>query len=100
MVGVTTILKIILKGHSIRKAENHCSKRKIPVLMDKTQYTSCVLFSNNSKKEQSVHILVFVLLEFHVFCKFCSQSAIGWNTGPPMEELEKVSKELKGSATL
>ena len=37
----------------------------------------------------------------------CSQSAIGWITGPPMEELEKVSKELKkvpkmpkGSATL
>jgi hypothetical protein len=25
----------------------------------------------------------------------CSQSAIGWNTGPPMEELEKVPKELK-----
>jgi hypothetical protein len=30
----------------------------------------------------------------------CSQSAIGWNIGPPMEELEKVLKELKGSATL
>ena len=30
----------------------------------------------------------------------CSQSAIGWVTGPPMEELEKVPKELKGSATL
>jgi hypothetical protein len=30
----------------------------------------------------------------------CSQSSIGWNTGPLMEELEKVSKELKGSATL
>jgi hypothetical protein len=30
----------------------------------------------------------------------CSQSAIGWNSGPPMEELEKVPKELKGSATL
>jgi hypothetical protein len=30
----------------------------------------------------------------------CSQSAIGWNTGPPMEELEKIPKELKGSATL
>ena len=29
-----------------------------------------------------------------------SQSAIGWNTGPPMEELEKVPKEVKGSATL
>ena len=30
----------------------------------------------------------------------CSQSTIGWITGPPMEELEKVSKELKRSATL
>jgi hypothetical protein len=28
----------------------------------------------------------------------CSQSAIGWNTGSPMEELEKVAKDLKGSA--
>jgi hypothetical protein len=30
----------------------------------------------------------------------CSQSSIGWNTGPPMEKLKKVPKELKGSATL
>jgi hypothetical protein len=30
----------------------------------------------------------------------CSQSAIGWSTAPPMEELEKVPKELKGSAIL
>jgi hypothetical protein len=30
----------------------------------------------------------------------CSQSAIGWITGPPMEELEKAPKELKGSANL
>jgi hypothetical protein len=30
----------------------------------------------------------------------CSQSSIGWNAGPPMEEQEKVPKELKGSATL
>ena len=29
-----------------------------------------------------------------------SQSSIGWKTGPPMEELEKVPKELKGTATL
>jgi hypothetical protein len=28
------------------------------------------------------------------------KSAIGWITGLPMEELEKVSKELKRSATL
>jgi len=30
----------------------------------------------------------------------CSQSAIGWNIGSPMEKLEKAPKELKGSATL
>ena len=30
----------------------------------------------------------------------CSQSAIRWITGPPMEELEKIPKELKGSAIL
>ena len=30
----------------------------------------------------------------------CSQLAIGWNTGSPMEDIEKVPKELKGSATL
>jgi hypothetical protein len=28
----------------------------------------------------------------------CSQSSIGCNKGPPMEELKKVPKELKGSA--
>jgi hypothetical protein len=30
----------------------------------------------------------------------CSQSSIGWNTGPLMKELKKVPKQLKGSATL
>ena len=30
----------------------------------------------------------------------CSQSAIGWITGPPVEELERVPKELRGSPTL
>ena len=30
----------------------------------------------------------------------CSQSYFGWNTGPLMKELEKVPKDLKGSATL
>jgi hypothetical protein len=30
----------------------------------------------------------------------CSQSSIRWNTRPPMEELEKVLKELKESVTL
>ena len=30
----------------------------------------------------------------------CSQLSIVWNTGPLMEEQEKVAKELKGSAML
>jgi hypothetical protein len=30
----------------------------------------------------------------------CLQSSLGWNIGPPMKKLEKVPKELKGSATL
>jgi hypothetical protein len=29
-----------------------------------------------------------------------SENVIGWSTGPPMEEIEKIPKELKGSATL
>jgi hypothetical protein len=44
-----------------------------------------------------------VVLDLHFPGKHrsgCSQSSIGWNTEPPMEELEKVPKELKGSATL
>ena len=39
-------------------------------------------------------------LKAHKHISGCSQSAIGWSTGPPMEELEKVPKELKRSATL
>jgi hypothetical protein len=30
----------------------------------------------------------------------CSQSSIGWNTEPLKKELEKIPKELKGSAIL
>jgi hypothetical protein len=30
----------------------------------------------------------------------CSQSSLRWNTEPPMVELQKAPKELKGSATL
>jgi hypothetical protein len=30
----------------------------------------------------------------------CSHSSIRWNTGHPVEKLEKAPKELKGSATL
>jgi hypothetical protein len=32
--------------------------------------------------------------------KYRSRCSIRWNTGPLMKELEKIPKELKGSATL
>jgi hypothetical protein len=32
--------------------------------------------------------------------KMMTKLSIGWNTGPLMKELEKVPKELKGSAAL
>ena len=34
------------------------------------------------------------------YIRGCSQSSIRWNTGPPMEKLDRAPKELKGSAAL
>jgi hypothetical protein len=50
----------------------------------KPEYLSLTLSTHVSKRESAT----------------CSLSSIGWNTGLPMEELEKVPKKLKGSATL
>ena len=41
-----------------------------------------------------------VIISEKIYKQGCSQSSIGWITGPPMKELEKVPKELGGSATL
>jgi hypothetical protein len=43
---------------------------------------------------------MFNFMKIDSFFSYCCLPAIGWSTGPPMEELEKVSKELKRSATL
>jgi hypothetical protein len=32
----------------------------------------------------------------YIYRSGCSQSSIGWNTGLPMEELEKVPKSWRG----
>jgi hypothetical protein len=37
---------------------------------------------------------------FYMITTSCASTNNGWITGLPMEELEKVPKELKGSATL
>jgi hypothetical protein len=51
--------------------------------------------------DMSLSIIVhYNFYHFFFFRSGCSQSAIEWNTGSPMEELEKSPKELKGTATL
>jgi hypothetical protein len=52
------------------------------------------------EKEKHTHTHTQAMLGPGKHRSGCSQSAIGWYIGPPMEELEKVTKELKGSATL
>jgi hypothetical protein len=56
--------------------------------------------TNNSLKEIQEKISKQVEARPSKHRSGCSQSIIGWITGPPMEKLEKVSKELKTSATL
>jgi hypothetical protein len=56
--------------------------------------------SNKQKQKQTKHKLTKKVLVPGKHRSGCSQSAIGWNTGPAMEELEKVPKKLKGSSKL
>jgi hypothetical protein len=48
---------------------------------------------------KSVKLKIVARLWIHPYKTWCLKKR-GWNTGPLMEELEKVPKELKGSATL
>jgi hypothetical protein len=59
-------------------------------------FKECPVLPEYSGSFPSIHIRG----QNYLYRSGCSQSAIGWNTGPPMEELEKVPKMLKGSATL
>jgi hypothetical protein len=69
----------------------------------------CVWYSYGCLKSftylRAINQLLMILLKVDIpgpskHRSQCSQSAIRWITGPPMEELEKVPKELKGTATL
>jgi hypothetical protein len=66
-----------------------------PPNADTIAYTSKILL-----KDPDIAVSCEVMLGPSKHRSGCSQSAIGWITGPSMEELEKVPKELKGSATL
>jgi hypothetical protein len=57
-------------------------------------------FSIVIKYHDEKHLLKSTGLVSGKYRSRCSQSSIGWNRGPPMKELEKVPKELNGSATL
>jgi hypothetical protein len=66
-----------------------------PPNSDTIAYTSKILL-----KDPDIAVSCEAVLGPGKHISGCSQSAIEWITGPPMEELEKVPKELKGSATL
>jgi hypothetical protein len=51
-------VRLSLDGPSFHLSSKHCLCNS---------FHGC--FISNSKKEHSVHTLVFILLEFHVFCK-------------------------------
>jgi hypothetical protein len=62
-------------------------------------FANCILGSlsfwvNIHLSVSAYHMCSFVIGLPH------SQSSIGWNTGPVKKELEKIPKELKGSAIL
>ena len=84
----------------------------LPLLEVNAYHEIRLIFNNNKNNRKSTYTwkLNNTLLndnltkeEIPVTDKYrsgCSQSSIGWNTGPPMKEQEKVPKKLKGSATL
>jgi hypothetical protein len=56
--------------------------------------------SGISTKKPGVASQVRAMLVPGKYRSGCLQSSVGWNTGPPMEELEKVPKELNGVCNL
>jgi hypothetical protein len=69
-------------------------------------FLHCNIYRETPNLKKKFHTLEdrdmadFVLLHEKSYRSGCSQSSNGWNTGTPIEELKKVPKELKGSATL
>ena len=70
-----------------------------PIISHQTQ-TLLHMLARFCWKDPNISVSCEVMLVPGKYRCGCSQSAIGWITVPPMEELEKVPKELKESATL
>jgi hypothetical protein len=67
-----------------------------PPNTDTIAYTSKILL----KKDRDIAVSFETMLAPSKHRSGYSQLSITWITGPPMEELEKVPMELKGSTTL
>jgi hypothetical protein len=78
-----------LGGHSLNLCPKHCL---------------CNSFHEDfvtpSKKDRSIHTLIFLLLVPGTFRIGGAQSAIGWSSGSLIKEIEKVPKELMRFADL
>jgi hypothetical protein len=70
-----------------------------PIISHQTQ-TLLHMPARSCRKDPDIAVSCEALPVPGKYRRRCSQSFIGWNTGPPREELEKLHKELKGSATL
>jgi hypothetical protein len=80
--------------HDCLNEKTHSFKKKLPNA-DTIAYTNKILL-----KDPDMAVSCETMPGANKHRSGYSQSAIGWITGPTMEELEKVPKELKGSATL
>ena len=80
--------------HHLETAASGDPYHNQPPNADTIAYTSKILL-----KEPFIAMSCEVMPVPGKYRSGCSQSFIGWNTGPPMEELEKVPMELKESIT-
>ena len=97
MIGVTeTKFGAVMKGKTI-KTLPHLGIHHIISLQTLTPLHTVARFC---RKDPDIAVSCETMPRPSKHKSGCSQSAIGWITGPTMVELEKVPKELKGSATL
>jgi hypothetical protein len=81
------------KGGGVGMGEKKCRVGQIEKKIEGKLWSECI-------KDPDMAVSCETMLGPGKHRSGCSQSAIRWITGPPMEELEKIPKELKGSAIL
>jgi hypothetical protein len=84
---------IAIGGDRVKSIQNHCFWQP-----DRTPQFSQI--KNIEGKDPDIAVFCEAMPVPGKYRSGYSQSSIGWNTGPPMEKLEKEPKELNGTATL